>query len=296
MAAPVQQVNAHTVVLQPSQRGAGSIVTLQARVPWPAEVGDARVVTLGDGQGTGEGSGEVPNLTDVPAPEPGSETIEDELFIYWNLNEAFGTRLDAVGTNHLTSNNSVGMVPGQLNNAASFNGISQWLSIADNGNVSMGDGQAFTITMWLYPVGLVNGATPLNKGQLIFNPNNFEYALEFYTPGGAVPIELLFLTNNGPDLDVHVPVPAGQWNFVVAWYDGGQHIQVNNGLTSNSTYSNGAGASDRTFALNLGSSGSGGAFYPGYLDMVGIWKRALTADERTFLWNGGLGREYPFSL
>jgi len=38
-----------------------------------------------------------------------------------------------------------------------------------------------------------------------------------------------------------------------------------------------------------------GTHFPGYIDELGIWSRALTSDERTALYNGGDGLQYPWS-
>lgn len=36
------------------------------------------------------------------------------------------------------------------------------------------------------------------------------------------------------------------------------------------------------------------AYHDGRLDGIGIWKRVLTAQERTELYHGGVGLQYPF--
>jgi hypothetical protein len=53
---------------------------------------------------------------------------------------------------------------------------------------------------------------------------------------------------------------------------------------------------DTTAAVNIGRGGvASPQYHDGRIDEVGIWKRVLTAAERTQLYNGGLGYTYPFT-
>lgn len=219
----------------------------------------------------------------------------DDCVAYWRLGEASGSRADSVGSNTLTDNNTVGSTTGKLGNAANFIAAnSEYLNIADNAALSMPNGQSFTIAMWINPSTLTNGATPLNKGGLIFGASSFSYALEFLLQGMNVNL-LWILSNNTASSALTCSagvLPTSTWSFVVAWYDNSdnfQHIQLNNG-TPVSIGAPSGGSSDQTFAFNLGSSGAGGAFFNGAIDDTLIWKRVLTSDERSMLWNGGAGR------
>ena len=237
--------------------------------------------------------------------------IYDDLVAFWNLNEQSGDRLDSIGNNDLTPNNAVGFTTGRINDAADFNGTNQWLSVTDDSAATdLNLTSTFTLTMWIKIDTLVNGATPINKGQLIFTPANFEYAWEFFQAAPLAPINLQFITNITVDTDLNVGVlTTGVWHFVVAWadnLDGGGvdnspatflHIQLDNGAIITGTFGNPTGtpfATPTTYDLNFGSSGSGGAFLDGAMDAVGLWHRGITEDERTYLWNDGDGREFPF--
>jgi hypothetical protein len=87
-------------------------------------------------------------------------------------------------------------------------------------------------------------------------------------------------------------ITAGQWFFLAGWNDTTTHtinIQVNNGPIYSTPYSlpvfQGVGT------LYFGGSEFGGSF-DGLMDEFQFYRRALTADERTFLYNGGAGRKY----
>jgi hypothetical protein len=81
------------------------------------------------------------------------------------------------------------------------------------------------------------------------------------------------------------------WYFLVAWYDSVAdtlNIQINNGTVDGK--SNATGCFDSAKGFTLGDF----AFTPfdGLLDEVGIWKKVLSAPERTWLYNAGAGRSY----
>src|SRR5258708_7847472 len=62
-------------------------------------------------------------------PNTAHAAITDNLVSFWKLDEASGTRTDSVGSNNLTSNNSVGQSVGKVSNAAHFTATSnQYLS------------------------------------------------------------------------------------------------------------------------------------------------------------------------
>jgi hypothetical protein len=52
---------------------------------------------------------------------------------------------------------------------------------------------------------------------------------------------------------------------------------------------------DGSAAFGLGRNEDSLAWLDGRLDSVSIWKRMLTAAERTQLYNSGNGLDYPFA-
>jgi hypothetical protein len=71
------------------------------------------------------------------------------------------------------------------------------------------------------------------------------------------------------------------------------NIQVNNGPVDSLPYSSGVAISTSPFAI--GATGNAIDLLDGAVDEVGFWKRVLTAQERTALYNSGLGLTYPFT-
>lgn len=57
---------------------------------------------------------------------------------YWKLDETSGTRVDSIGSNDLTDNNTVGYGTGKVSNAADFEADnSEYLSVANNASINL---------------------------------------------------------------------------------------------------------------------------------------------------------------
>lgn len=240
--------------------------------------------------------------TYVKRPFTQPSTLLNGLRERWSFDEVTGAaRVGSMAGISLADHNSVPQIAGKLVNAASFNGTTQRLDVADNATVSFANTTPLTIVQWLNPTTLINGATPINKGGLIIGATSFEYALEFLLQLGN--INLLFLLSNNaassPTTCSAGVLTTGVWSLIIAWYDpiagGSMNIRLNNGTTT--TIALGVpvgGSSDQTHAFNIGSSGAGGAFYQGGIDETLLYDRVLTFTEQSSLWNGGAGFAWPF--
>lgn len=211
----------------------------------------------------------------------------------WTLDEASGTRSDSYGTNHLTDNNTVTQATGKVGNAAQFTRANaEYLSIADNASLSMGDID-FTIACWVrWDTLIANSDGLVTKWGGTAN----EYAL-FYNSGAS---RIAFGVDGGTGLVTvaanALGAPAtGTWYFVVAWHDSVANtinIQVNNGTINSAAHAVGVQDSNGTFTLGQ----IAGQYLDGRLDGVAVWKRTLTSDERAYLYNGGAGQAYPWPV
>ena len=82
--------------------------------------------------------------------------------------------------------------------------------------------------------------------------------------------------------------------MVIAWHDATAdtvNISINNGSTVSAAYT--FGSANGSSAFELGRRTGGASYLNGALDEMGIWKRVLTAAERTRLYNNGAGVTYP---
>lgn len=217
-------------------------------------------------------------------------TLDNGLVAYWKLDEATGTRLDAVGTNTLASNNAVGQAVGKQGNAGQFNvSASRYLSRASNSDLQTGD-ISFTVAAWVkadsLPTSVIlskRDSATVREWTLTYVSPSFRFST-FNAAGSSVGLVL-----------ASTPTPStGTWYLLVAWRDktsGTVNIQVNNGtiysvVESAVPTSNNAGFKIGAFAEPAST------FWDGAIDEVGFWKRTLTAQERADLYNAGTGNTY----
>jgi hypothetical protein len=217
------------------------------------------------------------------------------------MDDALGPRCDSVGSNDLTDLGQVGSVTGKLGKAAQFaaanNGYLKRVSNADltTGNID------FTIAAW---VKLENKSAPAEMAIVSkYGAGSFpNFQLEYYL-GYHPPLDEFFFRVS-PDNQNATVVQAqditpvtGIWYLLVAWHNAISdtlNIQVNNGPVNSLSYSSGVATSTSPFMVGASSSGAGITdVLNGVVDEVGLWKRVLTADERTELYNSGQGWTHP---
>jgi concanavalin A-like lectin/glucanase superfamily protein len=226
----------------------------------------------------------------------------DNLISYWKLDEASGDALDAHGTNDLTeTSGTIASATGKIGNARDFESAdTEYFEIADNADLSTGDID-FTIAAWVNLESLTNGTiaskyeTVGNQREYLFfynandhvTNNRFSFAVSSDGTGAA--LVTIDANNFGAP-------STGTWYHVVAWHDSVSNqigISVNAGTPDTASHSAGVFNSTTPFRLGAIFAG-GGQFYQldGLLDEVGFWKRVLTSQERTDLYNGGSGLSY----
>lgn len=237
----------------------------------------------------------------VPSAGGGSTQLQDSLVAYWLLGEASGTRNDSFGTNHLAANGSVGQVTGKQGNAATFSRASaQSLTCNDNAALSL-NGTSWSIAFWARmaskPVDGDGNMAAVSKWD--YNTSNREYSIGYnasqdrfnlsVASNGTTQTHLYATASGSPSINT--------WYFIVAWYDtvlGTLNIQVNNGPVTSVAYT--AGIFNGAASFGIGAmAASNDLYWNGDIDEVGIWKRVLTASERTTLHNAGAGTTYPLS-
>jgi len=228
--------------------------------------------------------------------------LTNSLQAYWKLDEASGSRADSHGSNTLTDNNTVTQAAGKIGNAAQFTRAnSEYLSIADNAALSTGNID-FTVAAWVYldskPAGdfLYIATKSSTVGPVV------EFNL--YYNVATVDRFVFEIFNNPPSISRVATAnnfgaaSLGAWYHVVGWHDSVNDlvgISVNAG-TANTTATSGTAPGDTAGAFELGRYGAlASRYHNGRIDEVGFWKRVLTADERTALYNGGAGLAYPFA-
>jgi len=206
-----------------------------------------------------------------------------DLLAYWNMNETSGTRYDSSGNNNnLTDvSGTTTYGPGIIGNAARFDGSGTHRLI--NNNIQAKG--AWSISTWFY----VNSDTQGGEYPSIWNTG---------LTGGTYIADVLgdHDSNNGWIYDVSVPQNYGQfqnpgegiWNHSVvtndpingiSWYLNGSPVVTNQYGGYNRDWS----------GITVGTQNSNGSFPNAegdcYIDEMSIWRRALTSDEITALYN-----------
>jgi hypothetical protein len=183
--------------------------------------------------------------------------------------------------------------PTSYDNAASFNGTNQFLSIANNSSLTV-TGTSFTYAFWANTPNTSNGMV-ISK-TIEGDAREFQIGLN---TGGSAQFRLFpdgTFANSRVISSSASSFSANSWNFFACRYDSSAAtigISINGGAFT-SLGSIPAITQTNTNPLNFGVfvNTSGGFNYTGQLASVGFWKRALTASEVTALFNNGAGRTY----
>ena len=225
------------------------------------------------------------------------------LVSWWKLDEESGNRADAHGSNTLTDVNTVLYAAGKQGNAADFNQSSEEsLSVAD-GDDSLDPGDVdWCVWCWVNADSLGRDMGIISKDENSASPSNRQWRLQYYKTANR----FRFLTFDASD-NVAGDVKADQlgnvstatWYFVVAWHIAATstiYLQVNNG-TADSAAESGTPAQGSA-DIQIGRyDNSGSAWWDGHIDEVGMCVGyALTADERTALYNAGAGVTYATAV
>ncbi len=227
-------------------------------------------------------------------------TLLDSVVAHWNLDETSGTRVDSFGSNDLADAVTTPIATGKLGNALDFEeGVDDYLFLADNAALSMGDID-FTVACWLQIES--TGADKFALGKFLTTGDQREYAILYRNATDRIQWRCSSDGTSGNttllDADTLGAPSTGTWYFVVCWYDvtiDKLGIQVNNG-TADLSGEHLLGAADKTSEFDIGRrDGSTTDDWDGLIDEVSIWKRLLTANEKTKLYNSGNGLVYPFS-
>lgn len=217
--------------------------------------------------------------------------ITTSLVSYWKLDEASGNALDAHGSNDL-NDEGPGTTTGKINNCRQFV-PNQRFSHLHNSDLAIGDID-FTLACW-FQAHSTPGGTVFNLADKYSGATGKGYELGYVGFGLN---DIAFALYDGSQIGRASAgtISLDTWYYVVAWHDAAANtvnIQLNNGSVT--TVSTSAPAADSGGKFGLGGRTSDNTlFWDGLIDEAGFWKRVLTSDERTALYNGGNGLAYPF--
>lgn len=219
--------------------------------------------------------------------------LTDNLESAWELNEASGNALDSHGSNELTDTNTVGSGTGLVYGAARDleDGSTEYFTHSDNASLSLGDID-FTAEMWVnleskgaYRTLASKWGSGSQEWMCFFNPddNRFQW---WCTHDGVTLSSLLSASSFGAP-------SVATWYQVIIHHDATANqmgIAVNDGTIN--TQSHTTGIYNGTADFRIGSNQKDGQYWDGLIGPVRFWKRVLTTQERTDLYNSGAGLAY----
>ncbi|MFZ3301090.1 MAG: LamG-like jellyroll fold domain-containing protein [Microgenomates group bacterium] len=93
---------------------------------------------------------------------------------------------------------------------------------------------------------------------------------------------------------------VGVWALLIVWHDSVNNqvgIKISNNADKTANYTTGVLDSPSFFlkiACAPSNLGVAGSTFDGMMDEIGFWKKCLSVGEKATLYNGGLGRAYPY--
>ena len=224
------------------------------------------------------------------------KSLRVDLQAYWRLDETAVSgnvsALDSIGTNNLTSTNSVLSTTGLIGTGRDFVAATlHTLSIADGAAAQFGDGN-WCISLWHYTT------TSTGNNERIISRSTANAGLQdqrvFFRPGGSSAIRFYSAYTDGVGaniVDSSNAVTANAWNFMALSHNSGVvTIQLNGTRTTANRAVGKAFRSSVGLLLYFGGEGSGaGGAISGKLDEICKWTRALSNAELDALYNAGAG-------
>ncbi|MFA6959958.1 MAG: LamG-like jellyroll fold domain-containing protein [Opitutaceae bacterium] len=227
--------------------------------------------------------------------QPLGHGLLDRLVEWWPLTEQSGVRLGVHGGINLADINTVTGADGVGSLASQFTAANtEQLSIASLAALQMGDVD-FTIVAWAYPTSSSGTKVIVSKDNNTAGTRDYELA-PFNTD---LEFNVFRATDTARQAILAGVMTANAWQMCAGWHNAAAdtvNVERNASGTIASTATGGAlqAASASEFQIGARQFVSSRAAWDGRIQRVGIWRRVLTADERTWLYNGGRGRDYPF--
>lgn len=207
-----------------------------------------------------------------------------DLVAYWKLENVNDSHTNGLT---LTNNNSLTFGTGKVGNCANnfSSASSRYFSRASDSNLVLGDID-WTLACWFNTSTFAANESLMSKD----TDTGREYSLYVVTSGQ---VTILF----GSTFAQTLATTTGAWHLAIGWHDASANtlnVQVDNAAPV-SAATGGAAPPTGSTAFRIGAMVYPGfpQYFTGSIDEAAIWKRVLTSDERTQLYNSGNGVTYP---
>ncbi|MBI4583047.1 MAG: LamG domain-containing protein [Planctomycetes bacterium] len=158
---------------------------------------------------------------------------------------------------------------GKFGNALLFDGINDVVVVNDSNSLDLS--AAMTLEAWVYPTAALSGWKCVLQKEVdtyfLHANSHTNKPAAGITTGGSVRYIM-----------VGSALPANAWSHLAATYDGSRLRLYVNGVEKGSAAQAG-GINPSSTPLRLGGNTYGDEFFPGRIDEVRIYNRALTAAE-----------------
>jgi len=209
----------------------------------------------------------------------------------WHLDETSGVRYDSWGDNDLTDWNTVGYTTGKVDNAADFILTNNEQLIAANDATLQTGNIDFMFTGWIKVDNWDQECRFWGKWDE--GASEREYLLRAKADGKL--IWTVSKDGNGKKEAKHsTALSANTWYFVCVYHDAVNDelgVSINNGTFATESHADGVYVGSADFTI----SGDAELKRPmdGAIDAVHFWKRILSTDEITYMYNSSNGRQVP---
>ena len=224
-------------------------------------------------------------------------TLLTQIGAYWKLD---GNSTDELATANGTDTNvtySVGN--GKLSQGAGFDGTTSKVVLP---NVASLKPTTITASAWIKTTEAGSYRTLVNSTHQVSTVCGWELRknssnkLEFLVGNNTNLVQ-----GSGYQFSASTQnINDGVWHHVCGTYDGGYvRTYIDGVLDGAVAFAGGAIAYDSDPRVRIGVNNYVGStevyFWSGALDEIGVWSRALDAEEILSLYNAGLGEQYPFT-
>lgn len=225
----------------------------------------------------------------------GSNSLTQDLMAYWKLDDLTSPTVDSSGRgNDLAVSGSVDTATGILSNSAApqQSGVNLMYLLSGNTDTVFGD-ESFSLSGWVYfdrtdvvqyILSKYTSVTSDSEYRIRYESSTQRFVFRVYSGASTVDV----VANN------FGPASINTWYHVTAWYDAtaDQLGLAINGVSDTTSHAGGINSNTNQFILG---AYYGGTEIYGRVDEWGVWRRALSTDEISQLYNSGTGFTHPFS-
>jgi hypothetical protein len=222
---------------------------------------------------------------------------------YYKLDETSGNATDSVGGFTLTNNNSVAYTAAKLNNGADFGSSNTNKNLKTTSNLGISATSAKTYAIWVKINTDPSSGTFYNMVMNCVGASgsaaNFDY-IAYENSAGTRRIVTSLYGGTGQTTAVYnTTLSSSVFQHIAVTYAGGttgaQKIYLNGVLVATQNQTTTGTASGQTLGFAIGSNTGNIQYSSAIEDEVGVWSRALSADEISQLFNSGRANGYPLT-